>query len=100
MVIYCDSVILMYFFDHSGPLNVRATRRLASLAAAKDWVAVSDLVRLECRVKPVKDGDAAKLAAYDAFFAHPDVRIIPITSATFDRATLIRATYNFKLADS
>ena len=33
MRIYCDSVILMYFFDHTGPFNVRATSRLAALAA-------------------------------------------------------------------
>jgi predicted nucleic acid-binding protein len=100
MVIYCDSVILMYYFDYSGPFNVRAANRLAALAAASDQLAVSDLVRLECRVKPVKDGDATKLATYDAFFARPDVRLVPITSATFDRATLLRAKHNFKLADS
>jgi predicted nucleic acid-binding protein len=63
-------------------------------------VAVSDLVRLECRVKPVKTGDAARLAVFDAFFARPDVRIVPITTAVFDRATTVRAAHNFKLGDS
>jgi predicted nucleic acid-binding protein len=100
MVIYCDSVILMYFFDHTGPFNIRAVNRLAALTAAGDRIAVSDLVRLECRVKPVKDGNAAKLAVYDAFFARPDIQLVPINSATFDRATLLRAAHNFKLGDS
>ena len=40
------------------------------------------------------------LALYDDFFALPNVQIVPITQAVFDRATLIRATLNFKLADS
>jgi predicted nucleic acid-binding protein len=100
MLIYCDSVILMYYFDHTGPFNVRATHGLATLAAAGDRIAISDLVRLEYRVKPVKDGDTAKLALFDAFCSQPDVRVVPITTAVFDRATLIRATHSFKLADS
>lgn len=100
MLVYCDSVILMYFFDHVGPFNVRATRRLAAMAAAGDRIAVSDLVRLEYRVLPLKTGDAAKLAIFDTFCAHPDVSVIPITSAVFERAADIRAAHNFKLADS
>ena len=45
-------------------------------------------------------GDTAKLAVVDAFFVRPDVRLVPITTAVFDRATVIRATHDFKLADS
>ncbi|MCI0358231.1 MAG: PIN domain-containing protein [Planctomycetaceae bacterium] len=100
MLVYCDSVILMYFFDHTGPLNVSATDRLAALAAAKDGIAVSDLVRLEYRVKPLKNCDNLKLTLFDAFCGRPDVEVVPITTAVFDRATVIRAANNFKLADS
>jgi predicted nucleic acid-binding protein len=100
MLIYCDSVILMYLLDHTGPFNVRATTRLAALIAAGDRIAISDLVRLEYRVMPVKTRDAVKLALFDAFCARPDVRLVPINTAVFDRATQIRATFNFKLADS
>jgi predicted nucleic acid-binding protein len=100
ILIYCDSMILMYFFDHAGTFNVRASNRLAALAAAGDRIAVSPLVRLECRVKPIMMGDAARLARYDAFFARPDVCMLAITPAVFDRATIIRATYQFKLGDS
>jgi len=100
MLVYCDSVIVMYFFDHVGPFNVRATNRLAALAAAGDSIAISDLVRLEYRVKPLKNGDSTKLAIFDAFCARSDVVLVPITTAVFDRATIIRATYKFKLADS
>jgi predicted nucleic acid-binding protein len=100
MLIYCDSVILMYFFEYQGPFNVRASNRFAALQAAGDVVAISDLSRLECRVKPKKVGDLAMLAQYDAFFARPDVRRVVITSAVFDRATELRAVHNFKLADS
>lgn len=100
MLIYCDSVILIYFFDHTGPFQVRAAARMSTLRAAGDLVAVSDLTRLECRMKPIRLGNTAALALFDGFFAQPDVRLVPLTSAVYDRATLIRALHNFKLADS
>ena len=67
---------------------------------AGDQIAVSDLSRLECRIKPVRTGDAASLTQFDAFFARPDVQRVPLSTAVYDRATLLRATYNFKLGDS
>jgi predicted nucleic acid-binding protein len=100
MVIYCDSVILIYYFEGDPSFKARATARLSALAATGDQIAVSDLSRLECRLKPLRVGAPATLALYDGLFARPDVRIVPITSAVFDRATLIRARLNFKLADS
>jgi predicted nucleic acid-binding protein len=100
MRVYLDSVILIYLFDHTGPFNLRATSRLAALVTAGDAIAVSDLSRLECRVRPIRLGDAAKLSVFDAFFARSDVELVPITTAVFDRATRLRATHNFKLGDS
>jgi predicted nucleic acid-binding protein len=100
MVIYCDGVILIYFLDTVRPFNVRAVARLAAIRAAGEVAAFSDLTRLECRVKPLKLGASTTLADFDAFFTRPDVRLVPITTAVFDRATLIRAAHNFKLADS
>jgi predicted nucleic acid-binding protein len=100
MVVYCDSVILIYFLDTVGPLNVRAVARMAAMHIRGDVAAFSDLTRLECRVKPLKLGATKTLADFDAFFTHPGVRLVPITTAVFDRATVIRAAHNFKLADS
>jgi predicted nucleic acid-binding protein len=100
VLIYFDSVIVIYLLDNIGPFNLRAVARLSALLAAGDRMAVSDLTRLECRVKPIKNGDAAKLADFDAFFARSDVGLAPITPAVFDRATNIRAAHNFKLADA
>jgi uncharacterized protein len=100
MLTYCDSGILMYYFDHVGSFNVRATNRLAALLAVGDRIAISDLVRLEYRVKPLKDANTLKLSIFDAFCARPEVVLVPITTAVFDRATNIRATHNFKFADA
>src|SRR5262245_65729696 len=100
MLIYCDSMILIYLLDTVGPFNLRAVARMTAMRTAGDTAAFSDLTRLECRLKPLKLGATATLADLDAFFTHPDVQFVPITTAVFDRATLIRATPNFKLGDS
>jgi len=100
MLIYCDSMILMYLLDTVGPFNVRAVARMAALRAAGDVAVFSDLTRLECRIKPIQIGATQTLADFDAFFVRSDVRLAPITTAVFDRATLIRAVHNFKLGDS
>jgi predicted nucleic acid-binding protein len=100
MRVYCDSVVLIYYFEGTPPFNTRATTRLAALWAAGDLLASSDMVRLECRMHPIRFGDTVRLAEYDNLFTQPNVELVPITTAVFDRATVIRATHNFKLADS
>jgi predicted nucleic acid-binding protein len=100
MLIYCDSVILIYLLDYTGPFQIRARAYIAALQARGDLMAVSDLSRLECRVKPIRTGDAASLAQFDGFFMRPDVRRLPLTTPVYDRATLLRAAHNFKLADA
>jgi uncharacterized protein len=100
MKVYLDSVILVYYLDHVGPFQMRAAARLAALRAAGDTIAVSDLVRMECRMDPIRKADNVRLARFDGFFAHADVEVVPMTTAVFDRATQIRAIYNYKTMDS
>jgi predicted nucleic acid-binding protein len=100
MLISCDSVILIYYLDTTGPFQLRAANRLAALRAAGDRLAVSDLTRLECRVKPIRLGDLPVLARFDAFFLLPDVRLLPLTTAVYDRATNIRARHGFRTVDA
>jgi predicted nucleic acid-binding protein len=100
MVVYLDSVIVIYFVERVPLFQPRAQARLAALRAAGDQIAVSDLTRLECRVKPIRTGDAAVLADFDNFFAAPDILNVPLPPAVYERATHIRARYNYKLADA
>jgi uncharacterized protein len=100
MLIYLDSAILIYYFDGIGPFQSQASNRLTMLRAAGDQVAVSDLTRLECRVKPLQLGNTLRLSKFDGFFNLSDVRIVPITTAVYDRATIIRATHGIKTLDA
>src|SRR5436190_768670 len=79
VLIYLDSAILIYALDDVGPLRARARAHLDAISAAGDRVAFSDLVRLECRVKPMETGDISRLAAFDAFFRRHDLTKLRIT---------------------
>lgn len=100
MLIYWDSVVLIYLLDGTGAFQARARSRLEAMKVAGDEVAVSDLTRLECRVLPIRNSDGPSLQTFDAFFVRPAVHIIPITTAVFDRATDLRAKYGFKATDA
>jgi predicted nucleic acid-binding protein len=97
---YIDTMILIYFLEQTGHFHTRAASRLAILLAAGDEMAVSDLVRMECRVGPLRSGNRSTLGIFDVFFARPDIQIIPATPAVFDQAAQIRASYGFKTPDS
>src|SRR4051794_33244652 len=97
---YCDSVIFIYYLEGTPAFKARAISQLAALWASGEILAVSDLVRLECRMQPIRLGDARQLAEYDNLFGQPNVALVPISTAVFDRATVSRATHNFRLGDA
>jgi predicted nucleic acid-binding protein len=97
---YLDSVIVIYAIEGAPAFKTRAQTHLAGLLAAGDRLAISALSRQECRMKPIRAGDAVILAEYDRFFADPALTRLSPLDPVFERATLIQAHHNFKLADS
>ncbi len=72
----------------------------ARLASAGVVRVASDLTRLECRVKPIRDGNTAVLKDYDEYFADTVPEFVALTRAVLDRATDIRARFGFKTPDA
>jgi predicted nucleic acid-binding protein len=100
MLVYVDSVVFIYALDHTGTFQSKALARLAASQGAGDRLAISDLTRLECRVRPLRLGDLVRLGEYDSFFARTDVQVVSLTGAVFDFATEISARHGFKSLDS
>jgi predicted nucleic acid-binding protein len=100
MTVYLDSMIVIYLVEGPDPFRTQATERMAQLVAAGDQAAVSELTRLECRVKPIRLGDASLLADYEAFFTAPDLLKLALPGPVFERAAEIRARHGFRLGDS
>jgi hypothetical protein len=70
MRVFLDSIIIIYYLDHTGNFQARAANRLSACHAAGDEVAINDVVRMECRVDPIRKGDNLRLARFDGFFSH------------------------------
>jgi predicted nucleic acid-binding protein len=100
MLVYLDSVICIYAVEGAPSFQARARVRLAAMRAAGDQPAISDLTWLECRIKPIRMGDAMALTDMEAFLTASDVVRVPMPTAVYERACRIRALHKYKLADA
>jgi predicted nucleic acid-binding protein len=100
VIVFLDAAVVIYFVEQSAVWGPKASTRMAALLVAGATFAVTDLVRMECRVGPIQLGNTARLNDFAVFFTRPDVQVFPITAAVCDRASVIRATYGFKPLDS
>ena len=100
VIIFLDTNIVIYLIENPPIFGIGASGRISALRAAGHTFAVSDLVRLECRVMPIRRSNASLLNHYDAFFASPQVQVLALTGSVCDRATILRASYNFKTPDA
>ena len=60
----------------------------------------SRLSRMECRVKPLREGQATLLAVYDSFFSARRMQIAELSSAVVERATELQARYHVRTPDA
>jgi predicted nucleic acid-binding protein len=98
--LYPDANIIIYHVEAKPVWGPRASARLAALHAAGDTPVISDLTRMECRVWPLRSGDATLLAAYDAFFGAAGLQVVGWTTAVCDKAAELRAQFGFKTPDA
>lgn len=95
--VYLDTAPVIYTVEQSPEYAAAVDRRLA----AADIVRVaSDLTRLECRVKPIRDGNQELLKDYDDYFREAVAEVVMLSREVIDRATAIRAQYGLKTPDA
>jgi predicted nucleic acid-binding protein len=75
MFIFLDSSALIYLIEGAEPFSARVRKELSVLSTRRPvpQVALSRLTWLECRVRPMRAGELAVLAAFDEFLARPDI---------------------------
>jgi predicted nucleic acid-binding protein len=100
MILFLDTNVIIYALEAHTTWGLPAQTRIAAAQAAGDTFMISDLVRMECLVLPIRQGHAALEGQYHTFFARSDIRVMAITAAVCDRAAHIRASYNFKPMDA
>ena len=97
MRIYLDAMIVIYAVEDIAPYAASIDTRLVVPNVVQ---VTSELTRLECRVKPVREKDARLLAAFDNYFTRVVSEIVPLSRQVVDMATDIRAEYRFKTPDA
>jgi predicted nucleic acid-binding protein len=96
-LIYADASAVMRLVDGDEP----ARRRIEALLREHGGQVITSVISLiECRSKPLRDGDAQRVALYDAFFAARDLTLLPVDGVVANEATQLRAKYNLKTPDA
>lgn len=100
MTLFLDACALIYRFEGNTAFRGACVELLTQLASqhADAIVAVSRLSVLECRVKPLREGDFALLACYDDFFA--SCLIVELDADVVEHATALRVRHGLKTPDA
>lgn len=96
--IYWDSCVFIYRVQAVDPWVERIRTRLDALAEYR--LCFTGLTRLECRVLPLRAGDAVLLALYERVFASTQTEEISFSRPLFDLAAELRASYRLKTPDA
>lgn len=99
--VYFDSNMVIYFVERHPKFFPFLFHRMVD-SSGKELVkcVASDLVRLEARLLPLREGNRDLLALYDDFFQNTDRSGARFDQGVFDLATQFRADYRLKTPDA
>lgn len=97
MFYYLDTAPIIYLVEKVTPFYKRASERLRK---PDILLATSLLSRLETRIKPFRDINQDLLQQFEDFFDSKIILEIGIAREVIDKATELRANYNFKTPDA
>lgn len=97
--IFWDSCVLIYRIQRVSPWAEIIQEKFSPVASAVRLY-TTHLVRLECRVLPLREGSLDLLAQYDDFFLQSEVEIVPLDSEVINLATTLRARHLLKTPDA
>jgi predicted nucleic acid-binding protein len=102
VIAFFDASALIYLIEGKEPFASKVRKELAASARKHPdlGAAVSRLTWLECRVGPMKTNDSPTLAAFDAFFARPDLVWVELTRDVVELAAAIRVKHGLRTPDA
>lgn len=100
MIAFLDSSALIYYFEGAAPFRNAVVHVLRDIKAehTEAVITVSRVGVMECRVKPLREGNLTLLAQYDAFFVQ--AKIVELSASVVDVATHLRASTGLKTPDA
>ncbi|MCX7050071.1 MAG: PIN domain-containing protein [Candidatus Sumerlaeota bacterium] len=94
--IFLDSCIVIYLIEGASAFQKKIKEALDEYDDCE--ICVSDLVRMECHVVPLRNNDKQTLESYEQFFARAG--FLALNRGVFNLAAQIRADSNVKTPDA
>ncbi len=99
-MLFLDAACVVYLVEHT-PLWFDRIEPIVRLSVTNgELLCVSDLIRMECLVHPLRLGDMALKKKFDDFFHSADVVVGSIDALICEQAASIRAIHAFKPLDA
>src|SRR5438105_3515230 len=100
MRLYLDANPIIYSIEGVPEFRLAALSWIERAESAQGAVITSRLSRLECRVKPLREGNSALLEQFDGFFSRGGLEIVDVSGDVIEQATELRAKHNFRAPDA
>ena len=98
--IYVDTNIWIYFLEGHPTFAPKVRALFVAADTSSCLLSTSEMTIAECLVKPARDGDGRKIAAYDALFGNGAIEILPLDGALARRAAICSGALGLKLLDA
>jgi predicted nucleic acid-binding protein len=99
--VYLDASCIIYLIEGASPFYEKVVSRLDRYRSDPEAsLMTSRLSRLECRTRPLREGDSRLLTTYDAFFSAGRLALGEVDAAVIERATALRARYGLRTPDA
>ncbi len=100
MRLYLDANPIIYSIEGVPEFREAALSWIERAETPNGVVITSRLSRLECRVKPLREGHAELLERFEGFFAREGFELVEISAEVVEAATALRAAHNFRPPDA
>ena len=100
MRLYLDANSIIYSVEGVPAFRLAALAWIERAEVAPGVVITSRLSRLECRVKPLREGNAELLERFEGFFSREGLELVEVSAAVIEQATELRAKHNFRAPDA
>lgn len=87
MRLYLDASPIVYAIEGLPAFRTAALAWIEQAEAAQGAVITSRLSRLECRVKPLREGNSELLERFEGFFSRAALEFVEVSAEVIERAT-------------
>ncbi|HQR42180.1 MAG TPA: type II toxin-antitoxin system VapC family toxin [Gemmatales bacterium] len=99
-MIYLDANILIRLIEGDIAARAPVEAKLQHARVNAPFLTTSRLSRLECRVKPLREGNSSLLSLYEQLFNSNELQMTELHAAVIEKATELRSTLKLKTPDA